>query len=189
MTKLNKGIKNVCKVLEVLLWIGEAGMVVVLGCFLFMGDKMVSGMEKLLDSGNLNVSGMELTLINGDGSVSKAACIAAFISMIIMISFVAMIFRNTYLIYKTSEGATKYSVGATPFQPENVRMIKEIGIFAIAIPVVELIASIVNTLIISPQFAEVSVSVTSVLFGFILLSLSQYFAYGAKLQEEVDGLL
>ena len=103
----------------------------------------------------------------------------------------AMICRNIYLIFKTANGETKFSQGKTPFQPDIVRMIREIGIFSIAIPIVEIIMSIVGSLVLGPLGAEFdfSVNLVSVFFGLVVLCLSQFFAYGVQLQKETDGLV
>ena len=101
----------------------------------------------------------------------------------------AMIFRNVYLIFKTAEGETKFSQGKTPFQKDNIRMVREIGIFCIAIPVVELIVSVIARIVLPVGVVETSVEMTGVFMGLVVLCLSQFFAYGMELQEDVDGLV
>lgn len=66
-----------------------------------------------------------------------AAFVSAPIIGIIVCGLMAMVFRTIYLILKTTAGKTKFSNGTTPLQPDNIRMFREIGIFAIAIPIVE----------------------------------------------------
>ena len=100
-----------------------------------------------------------------------------------------MIFRNVYLIFKTAEGETKFSQGKTPFQKDNIRMVREIGIFCIAIPVVELIVSVIARIVLPVGVVETSVEMTGVFMGLVVLCLSQFFAYGMELQEDVDGLV
>ena len=77
----------------------------------------------------------------------------------------------------------------TPFQPAIIRMVREIGIFCIAIPIVELIMSIIGTAIIGSEVAEISVTFGSIFVGLVVLCLSQFFAYGAQLQRDTDGLV
>jgi len=55
--------------------------------------------------------------------------------------------------------------------------------------VFELIVSLVLRIIIPPEMCEISVNFSSVVMGLVVLCLSQYFAYGAQLQEDVDGLV
>ena len=69
------------------------------------------------------------------------------IGAVIILSLMAMVFRNLYLIIKRSETGT-------PFQPDNIRMLREIGIFAIAIPIVGLIMSIVCRLVLGVDAVE-----------------------------------
>ena len=64
--------------------------------------------------------------------LNKAVTIMAKIAEVIHwigAALMAMVFRNVYLIFKTAEGKTWFSKGATPFQPDIVRMVREIGIF------------------------------------------------------------
>ena len=93
------------------------------------------------------------------------------------------------LSFKTAEGKTRFSKGETPFQPDNVRMVREIGIFLIAIPAVQFIMSIVARIALGPDMVESSLGMSTVFMGLVVLALSQYFAYGMKLQNDVDGLL
>ena len=97
--------------------------------------------------------------------------------------------RNVHLIFKTSEGRTRFSKGATPFQPDNIRMVREIGIFMIAIPVVQFIMSIVARIALGPDMVESGIGMQKIFVGLVVLALSQYFAYGMQLQSDVDGLL
>lgn len=68
-------------------------------------------------------------------------------------------------------------------------MVREIGIFLISQSAVCLVMSIIARLFIGVEVAELSVNLDSLLMGVVALSLSQIFAYGTQLQEDVDGLL
>ena len=94
----------------------------------------------------------------------------------------AMVFRNLYLIIKKSEGTT-------PFQKDNVRMLREIGIFTIAIPVIGFVMSVIARLAIGYEVAEISNSMDGFIMGIIVLCLTQFFAHGVELENDVDGLL
>ncbi|MCI8497508.1 MAG: hypothetical protein HFE85_04585, partial [Clostridiales bacterium] len=97
-------------------------------------------------------------------------------------SLMAMVFRNLYLIVKKSEDTT-------PFQKDNIRMLKEIGIFSIAVPIVGLIMSIIIRLVLGVDTVETSVRLDGFVMGIIVLCLTQFFAHGAELEKDVDGLL
>ncbi len=98
-----------------------------------------------------------------------------------------MMFRNSALILKTITGETSFSEGVTPFQKPVVRMIREIGIFLIALPLTQLFLTWIAQLLI-PE-ANVSVSFLDVFLGLLMICLSQCFNYGIKLEEETEGLI
>ena len=83
----------------------------------------------------------------------------------------------------------KKSEGRTPFQPDNVRMFREIGIFSIAVPVVGLIMSIIARIVIGVEVAEISNSFEGFVIGIVVLCITQFFAHGIELEKDVDGLL
>ena len=84
-------------------------------------------------------------------------------------------------------GKTKFSVGETPFQKANVRMIREIGIFCIAIPAIEFIMTIIAHIAFGN--VECSFSYSGILFGLVVLCLSRFFSYGMELQKDTEGLV
>ena len=68
-------------------------------------------------------------------------------------------------------------------------MIREIGIFSIAVPVVGLIMSIIAKLVVGVDVLDTSVSLDSFVMGIVILALTNFFAHGAKLEKDVDGLV
>lgn len=130
----------------------------------------------------LSVYGFELEVpvVNGQLDTTTFALFA--IGAILNFGLMAMVFRNLHLIIRKSDGTT-------PFQKDNVRMLKEIGIFFISVYLVGLIMSIVARLVLGWDMVETSVRVDGILTGLVVLCLTQYFAYGMKLQNDVDGLL
>ena len=106
-----------------------------------------------------------------------------------MLGLMAMICRNIYLIFKTTAGQTKFSQGQTPFQPDNIRMVREIGIYLIAIPIIGLIMSVIARLAMSGVEIESSMDMHFIMVGLVIICLSRYFSYGMELQNEVDGLV
>ena len=100
----------------------------------------------------------------------------------IILTLMAMVFRNLSLIFKKSENST-------PFQKDNIRMMKEIGIFSIAVPVVGFVMSVITRIAVGAEAAEISVSQSGIVMGIIVLCLTQFFVYGAELEKDVDGLL
>lgn len=185
MKKLNKTVSVISKIAEVALWIGTAMMIVLLIANLTVPDKL----GFLLESGEMTVKGFNIEVLDASGKVLSRAVTMIAVAGILLLPMSAMICRNIYLIFKTTEGATFFSKGETPFQADNVRMVREIGIFSIAIEVVGMIIGIIAQLYVGPELAEVSTSTNGIFFGLVILCLSQFFAYGVSLQEEVDGLV
>ena len=83
----------------------------------------------------------------------------------------------------------KKSEGNTPFQAENIRMLKEIGIFSISIPIVGLMMSIVCRLVLGVDVVETSVNVYGFTMGMVVFCLTQFFSHGVELEKDVDGIL
>ena len=131
---------------------------------------------------NLEVYGFEVNapVVNGNADMT---CFMLFgIGAIIILSVMAMVFRNLHLILKKSQNAT-------PFQTDNIRMMREIGIFAIAVPVIGFIMSIIVRLVTGVETAEISIDTAGIFMGIIVLCLTQFFVHGAELEKDVDGLL
>ena len=187
MKKLNKAIIIISKIIEVTYFVGAA----LLAGLMVMGIGGMTDRYGLLSdiTGNetvLDLQGFSLS-VSKAGTMPSGAFILFFITGIIVFLLTAMIFRNIYLSFKTAEGKTKFSQGETPFQKDIVRMVREIGIFSISIPVVELIMSVIAGFMFTR--VESSVDLTGVVFGLIVLSLSQFFAYGQQLEEDTEGLV
>ena len=184
MKNLNKVVKIVAKVFEVLHWAGAGIMIIMAICSGQVAERLssffnMSGMEH---GGEASVYGFEVGLINSSGAVNAKTFMLFAIGAVIIYALVAMIFRNIYLIIKRSESET-------PFNKDNIRMLKEIGIFSIAVPVIGLIMSTIIRLVAGVDAIEASVNLSGFVMGIIVLCLTQFFAYGAELEKDVDGLL
>lgn len=68
-------------------------------------------------------------------------------------------------------------------------MMREIGIFAIAVPVIGLTMSTIARLVLGVDHVETSVNMSGIFMGIIVLCLTQFFVHGSELEEDVDGLL
>ena len=68
-------------------------------------------------------------------------------------------------------------------------MVREIGIFMIAVQAVQLVMSVIARIALGPDMVETSMGMEGLFAGLVVLALSQYFAYGMQLQNDVDGLL
>ena len=131
---------------------------------------------------NLEVYGFEVNAPVVNGETDMVSFMLFGIGAVIILAVMAMVFRNLHLIFKKSENTT-------PFQKDNIRMMREIGYFSIAVPVIGLIMSVFVRLVTGVETAEVSIDTTGIFMGIIVLCLTQFFIHGAELEKDVDGLL
>ena len=187
MSKLNKFAKVGIKIVEIVHWaMVVAGLILLTTCFVAPNTilELLSRVQNELRIYSYTVE--LLGHINESGlSLIKISCVA----LILMCGLMAMISRNIYLIFMAMEGRNKNMQEAGPFQKDIARMVREIGIFFISMPVVGFLLSIAIRLVMGPEIAEISVDIGSVVIGIVVLCLSEVFTYGQELQEEVDGLL
>ncbi|MBR1968812.1 MAG: DUF2975 domain-containing protein [Clostridia bacterium] len=185
MKGVNKIGMIITKILEVFHWVGAALMLGATICSVAAQDFVkyfVSFDAKECCGANLTVYGFEVNAPVVKGSVETTSFFIFGIGAVIILAVMAMVFRNLYLIFKNSENAT-------PFQKDNVRLVREIGIFAIAVPVIGFIMSVIVRMVIGVERAEISIDMSGILMGIIILCLTQFFAHGVALEKDVDGLL
>ncbi len=185
--KLNRLAAVIAKITEIFYWVATGLLIVSLIVFC-LNDAFLHYFMDLGDS-EFAFSGYSVQPFSVDGRLIPAIFIPTLIIVAITGGLMAMVFRNIYLIFKTTAGETKFSKGKTPFQPSNVRMLREIGIFVLSIPAVEYIGDVIIRILAGPDLVESSISVSGIVFGIALLCLSQFFAYGVQLQSDADGLL
>ena len=149
MKGIDKLAKVVTKVLEVTHWVAEALMLAaaisIVAAPQWLGYFV--GLDTMGQEVELSAYGFEIMAPVVNGMVDTKTFVLFAIGAVIIFSLVAMIFRNLYLIIKKSEGTT-------PFQKDNVRMMREIGIFSIGIPVIGLIMNIIARLVLGPERSE-----------------------------------
>ncbi len=135
----------------------------------------------------LSCYGFEASIMSADGTPQPTMIIFFALSSTIVLSLMAMIFRNVYLILKTAEGKTWFAKGSTPFQKNIVRMFREVGIFFIGVSAMSIISEIVVNLVggeVTDGFNYLSCFI-----GLIFLCISQFFNYGTGLEKDLDGLV
>lgn len=137
----------------------------------------------------LRVQGFSIRIAGPDGTADPKALSVFLLTGALILELMAWVFRNVNLILRTTQGLTKFSKGKTPFQKDNVRMMREIGIFFFSIAVVEFTASAVAVMLLGPETAEISADMGGIVIGVLMLCLSQVFAIGQKMQEDIDGLV
>ena len=184
MKNLNKIVKIVTKVLEIVHWVA-AGLMVMAAICSAMATQWLGhfiDMNALENEAAVSVYGFEVAMANSAGEINMKTLFLFAIGAVIIFALIAMIFRNIYLIIKKSEGTT-------PFNKDNIRMLREIGIFSIAVPIIGLIMSTIIRLVVGVDAVEASVNLYGFVMGIIVLCLTQFFVYGAELEKDVDGLL
>lgn len=174
----------ITKILEVFHWVGVALMLAATVCSLAAPGwvKYFVGISVEEYGAELNAYGFEIIAPVENGNVEMRTLFLFGIGAVIILGLMAMVFRNLHLVIKKSEEST-------PFQADNIRMLREIGIFSISVPVVGLIMSVLCRLILGVDAVETSVDLYGFSVGIIVLCLTQFFIHGAELEKDVDGLL
>ena len=185
MKDVNKFGMVITKIMEIAHWVGAALMTGAAICSVAAPQWVGYFVEfdaKDCCGANLEVYGFEVNAPIINGSVDMTHFTLFSIGAILILVVMAMIFRNLHLIFKKSQDST-------PFQPDNIRMMREIGIFAISVPVIGFVMSIVIRLFTGVETAEISIDMAGIFMGIIVLCLTQFFVHGAELEKDVDGLL
>lgn len=187
--KLNKVTKIIAKIFEILFFLSAITMIVATILSFAKTQKFGNFLLGQVGNGTIATNGFEIMIQDANGNLIPGAvrifCFAGIFTMLCMM----MIFRNIYLIIKTCEGKTWFSKGKTPFQKDVVRMVREIGIFSIMIPLIGFLMSLIARLILGVDFCETSVQIVGIVMGLAMICFSQIFSYGVKLEEEVEGLV
>ena len=177
--------KIITKIVEVFQWVGAGLMLAATVCALVKPDWIgyFIGFDACESCGaKLSVYGFEIQAAVTNGQVDMTALFLFGIGATLILGLMAMIFRNLHLIIKKSEGTT-------PFQHDNVRMFREIGIFSIAVPVVGFVMSVIARIVIGVENAEIYNGFEGFVIGIVVLCITQFFAQGIELEKDVDGLL
>ena len=183
--KLYSFTKTASRVLQIIL-IVAAVLCVACGVIvrIAVSDSLLDFVKQQVLEGNISVSeiGMSLEEFSKLGDVRTVGVLGCLYGFICT-TLGSLIFGNIYKVFKNIEK------DMTPFTKENVRLIKNIGIYAIVSPFVGGVISIIMAIIFkSPNF-KATIDVTTLFMGFVVLCLSQFFAHGVELEDEVNGLL
>lgn len=169
MRALTKAATVFSKLLEIAYWIGGVGFVV--GLALFLLDPYVPGewVFGMTAGDELSVQGFSMVVCGPDAQVIRPAMVIFLLTGAAVLGLMAFIFRNVNLILRTAQGLTSFSEGKTPFQKDNVRMVREIGIFFIAIMAVQFAMDTLAVCILGPEAVEVSVGMENLVIGILML--------------------
>ncbi len=179
-TTLRETTTVLAKILELLSFTGSGmtlSSLITLAILLATGHINQQLLTDVLTNPQVNYYGSSVILKNGQLFIP--GIFICFGSLAIQFILFGFIFHNVGKIFALKAGS--------PFSAENVKRIKYIGYLALALPIVKLALSIFGMIFgVSPSMG---VSAYEFLFALVALSLSQYFAYGAELEKDVDGLL
>lgn len=184
MKNISKTTAIVAKIVEVFHWVGVVTMAVVLILSFPLNDTIMSSFSNAFShSQSFRMYDFDLVVMSDNANINLTGLRIGFACGIIISAIWAMVFRKVYLIAKNT-----MKPECSFFCKDNLKMVKEIGIFAIASPVTSFIASII-TKIILVHCAMFTVSINGFIIGLVVLFLTQFFAKGAELETEVEGLI
>lgn len=185
MKKLNNVVLVLAKFFEIAHWIVVAIESIFLLLSILYPEAFLHDTNNILQ---LRFNGFTTVYDLTKGGFQAVAITAFFISAIPMTILTAMVYRNIYLICKTTKSLSS-EAGETIFQKDITRMVRDIGIFLISSNLIGLVASFIIRLLFGATALEISMGFNSLFIGLIILYLSYVFNYGNKLENEVDGLL
>lgn len=187
MKKVNSLALAVSKALEILHWIGTASMVVLLICSRVLRDQVAGLLARGVAAHGTSLAtyGFELEVAGPNGDIRMPGLTLFSVAAILVLALMAMVFRNVYLILN----AYRKSQWRDPFQKDIIRMLREIGIFSIAVPVVGFVFGIIARLTLGADGTEVYLRMDGLVMGLLMFCLTQVFSHGAALQKDVDGLV
>lgn len=175
----------VTRILEIFHIVGAAILAAAAVCSLIKPEWVKNFVEveiKECCGFDLSLYGFEVNAPAVDGKMDMTVFFLFAIGGTLIMAALALIFHHLYRIFKKSQ------TGA-PFQKETARRMRDIGILAIAIPVIGLVMGGITRLVSGVDSVELSVDTGGIFMGIIVLCLTQFFVHGAKLEQDVDGLV
>lgn len=187
---LNKVLSVIVKIMEIGYWIMSA-FTIISAILSLASNEFVQALSNANTSIDMNCYGFAVTDLATAGDNLGICMALTFFGAGLISVILALIHRNINTIFRTVQGKNKKTENTSPFQKLVVDSVKRIGMLSIAIPAVGFVVTIVMFVVslVLGNPVSVTLSLSSVVVGLICLSLSQIFAYGAKLEDEVDGLL
>ncbi len=184
----NSKLRNVTailsRVIEIACWLVAACLIVSAIVLTINRNDVMTAYE----SGMFSADSVKITGTQGDmtgwfvEAIVNGKIAFVFFPYTIILVLTAFIFKGIYDVFKKSNTAS-------PFSIENVNRIKKIGYLAIAIPVCKAVMQLIVLAAVGGTDVNLSISLSEFVFGLVALCLSQYFAYGAQLESDVEGLL
>ncbi|MBE6562760.1 MAG: DUF2975 domain-containing protein [Ruminococcaceae bacterium] len=184
MKSIPTAAKVFLKILEVGHWVAT-GLMALAAIFSAFAPSLLKYVISIDAAGNgtlLSAYGFEINVSDGAGSVNNSILCLFAIGSLMIFTVIAFIFRNLYKIIKDSEKST-------PFSEANVKRLKRISNLALLVPVIGFIMTLIINLIFGDSAADIAMDQSGAVLAIIIMCLAQYFAYGAELEKDVDGLV
>lgn len=183
MKKLEKFVVGAVKLVEVIEWVCAICAVVLLVLSLFINQAMIESIFTAESSHALDLGFFKVAFDNAEvhaWGISRLHFIIVGISA----ALYALIFRSIHKMFRSV-----FKDGNTPFSDENVKHIKNIGMYIICMPIIGLVLSIIGQIIFRDINSSITIEAGSILMGLIIICLSRVFSYGVSLQKDSDGLI
>ena len=169
------------RIAEVFMWVTAALTVVSFLAVLIAPEAVTAmsgaGVKVVVMSGALG----RVDVMDPDGTLNRGLYLLYTAVGAAQLSLTALVFRRIWQIIKLRWAST-------PFQRPVVDRVKQIGWLVIAVPLVTLAVSFISYVLCWPGHSF-QVDVSGLITGVIVLALAQIFAYGVKLENDVEGLL
>ena len=172
---LNIG-KLVSKILEIICWMGVAALLFSVITGIFNPQWMTQNM--FADSG-LTMNGVEVHL---NENATLASIIIILLGGVAGFVTLGILFHNMHKVLTCAVQGEYFTAG-------NITRIERIGWLSILMPIIGFVTSLLAKLFGGPDALEISIDLTGLVMGILVLCLSQFFAHGVKLENDVDGLV
>lgn len=183
MKNYSRPVSIISRIAEIILWIGAFMMICGFACSFIDPSAITQPMAEVIE-GPTEIMGLSINNGFGDTAIIRWIMVYTFFSL----TLYAMITRNIALISSRLAKSAQFDEEHSPFNKDTVRMVREIGIFSILQCALSFLFSIALRTV-SNGVMETGASLNGLFLGIVVLYLSSIFAYGWKLQKDVNGLV
>lgn len=176
--KMLKVGKVLTKIVEIVCYVGVAVCASALIWTLVAPEGVIGAYQE----GRVTIYGSDFDMADPAMKSPQGLMIVMLLTGIVSTLLMALTFRR-------ANGIIVKAIGGVPFQACTVKWMKEIGYLAIALPLVGFLGSLIAVLMAGMHSGKVILNMDGFVMGILVLCLTQVFAHGAQLQQDVDGLL
>ena len=188
MKKFGKAGYVCVRVFEVLYWCAAAFSIVLTALLAFAPEQLMRfyGVAEqpegeMLFSQIVSYNYAGSFTVTAAGSFDTGLQVIMTAASIVTAVLMALVFRKIGQVIRLSRGST-------PFQKPVVDRVRQVGWLFIAAPLVTVCASLLTYVMCWPSYSF-QVDVSGIVTGALILGLTQIFAYGVKLEDDMEGLL